>query len=399
MVFDDIIIGSGLTALATAIALKPSRKILVLAGPKPGTIRYYDQSEKVPRSYMGFGGLGNFWHGIIPMAMRAPYTKVCQEDLEKLFRYFYPRTDLNGHIGAPWLFIPRWPIRPGREWPKLVKARGGNIQLAYVDAEQFKLNGDSVDVITSGGSFRAGHVWVAAGALQTPQLLEASLNLPLKRARVSDHIICYAGQIDRREHPHFPHPQLEHVSEGYWLETYFDDEDEALFMTKPARFGYRALDYGIEHRAAFGLPAANALSKIMQAQSLGLFAEALFNRLGLFPYSSMLSVYSQILIRDAHSFEESDGSLKSSMDSAMSAIARVKPPWKELTRTKRPDLFIKGIHLHHTVDLPMLNSTGLCSEASAVRVVDASVLDDIGPEHHTFYTMAVASKAAREACE
>ncbi|XIA64107.1 hypothetical protein ACFIOY_35100 [Bradyrhizobium sp. TZ2] len=78
-------------------------------------------------------------------------------------------------------------------------------------------------------------------------------------------------------------------------------------------------------------------------------------------------------------------------------MAGLSIPWRELLKTRRPDLFLRGIHLHHSIDLDALNASGLESDRSTVRVVDASAIGRIGPEHHSFYTMARAYRLSRRA--
>lgn len=397
MAFDDIVIGSGLTAIATVIGLAPSRKILVLGGPKLGTIQYYNDKRTVPRSYLGFGGLGNYWHGVIATAACVPYAMEANGEIQTLFRYFYPNSSAEGRIGEPWLFVPRQPIRPAREWPKLSSKRGSNLKIEHLNADRFELGDGGVTVFTSQNTFRARRLWIAAGTLHTPPFLEASLATKVRRSFVSDHMICYAGQLDRTRNPHISAPMVNRTADGYWLRTFLDERLSAVFMPKPARFDYRTLDYGIEQRMAFGLPTGSAISKIIRSYSLGLVSEGLFNRYGIFPSADMLSVYAQVLVRDAYHLEWSRNSLELVRDNAARSIAAVKSPWAEMIRSRRTDLYIQGIHLHHSVDLLTLASMGVGSDASPVRIVDASVLDEIGPEHPSFYTMARACRVARNA--
>jgi hypothetical protein len=393
MAFDDIIIGSGLTALATVVGLAPSRNILVLGGPKTGAISYYNKSRTVPCSYFGFGGLGNYWHGVIATAASAPYASNANGQIASLFSRFYRRTSAEGRIGEPWLFIPRRPIRPAQEWTRLLAERGGRLRVEHVGADRFELGDGAVTVHAGSGRFRAARLWIAAGTLHTPALLETSLETTLRRPFVSDHVICYTGQIDRSMHPHVPPPKVERTPDGFWLRTFIDESRTAVFMPKPARFDYRILDHGIEQRMAFGLPTGSALSKILRSYSLGLVSEGLFNRFGVFPDASMLSIYAQILVKDAYRL--ASGGLDLVRTNAVQAIAAAESPWQEMARTRRADLYIEGIHLHHSIDLDRLTSVGLDSERSLVTVVDASVLDDIGPEHPSFYTMARAYGFAR----
>ena len=69
---DDIVIGSGLAALGTVLGLlaQPERRIVVLCGPVESSFLYYDDRRTVPCAFLGEGGLGSHWHGVIPTGWR-----------------------------------------------------------------------------------------------------------------------------------------------------------------------------------------------------------------------------------------------------------------------------------------------------------------------------------------
>ncbi|MBP8235290.1 MAG: hypothetical protein KAY22_23620, partial [Rhizorhabdus sp.] len=67
--YDDIVIGSGLTALGTVLGLPAARRVLVIAGPQDGQLSHYQAGRPAPSSYLGFGGLGRYWHGVIPTGL------------------------------------------------------------------------------------------------------------------------------------------------------------------------------------------------------------------------------------------------------------------------------------------------------------------------------------------
>jgi len=47
--------------------------------------------------------------------------------------------------------------------------------------------------------------------------------------------------------------------------------------------------------------------------------------------------------------------------------------------------------LHHSLEPEALAAAGLNTHSSRVQVADASVLPDIGPDHHSFRLMLAAS--------
>src|SRR5690606_23024079 len=77
--------------------------------------------------------------------------------------------------------------------------------------------------------------------------------------------------------------------------------------------------------------------------------------------------------------------------------ARAHAPFRGVRLSQRAELTIPGIHLHHTVDLAALARAGVRQPGHPVRVVDASVLKEIGPEHHSFKMMLAAHEDAASA--
>jgi hypothetical protein len=244
-------------------------------------------------------------------------------------------------------------------------------------------------VHTTGMSYRGKRVWICAGALHSPALLERSLGASVSRQFISDHVLCYLGRIDRSHTPVIP-GRVQRTGDGVWFESRYDDRERALYMLRPARFAFKRLDRGIEQRSAFGRPTGNRLSNIVRGASLGLLAEALYNRSGLFPNARMQSVYAQINVPDAYGFRSLDAHISTRREVVQAFVddVRANPPWPEMEKSERPDIFIPSIHLHHSIDVGALTRQGVGGPTSRVQVVDASVLVDAGPDHHSFKLMA-----------
>lgn len=392
MDFDDIVIGSGLAALGAVIGLQRSRRVLVLAGPQEGRFSHYDARNTVPSAYLGEGGLGNDWHGVIPTGMNRPIGDRPGEGFAALFRHFYRRSDPQLRLGRPWLFVPWRPIRPRPEFERLQRTRGDRLVIARELASGFRLVAGGVEVTAASGSHRARRLWVAAGALHTPPLLERSLGTGLSRGLASDHVGCYVGQADG-----LAAPRIERSLDGAFFQAWLGNHPDALYTLRPARFAFRSLDHGIEMRAVFGLPTGSAMAKITRRMSPGLLTEAFYNRFGLFAAAPRHSVYAQVLVRDAYRLDGT--SLKAQPEAIRAATdaARANAPFPGVRLSQRPDLTIPGIHLHHTVDLDALARAGIGRPGHPVHVVDASVLSEIGPEHHSFKMMLAARDRAASA--
>lgn len=391
--YDDIIIGAGLSALGVVMGLPASRRVLVLAGPEQGRFLHYDGSGTAPCAYLGAGGLGNAWHGVIPMMTDGPGAPG-RAQLAGLLARFYPQADAARFAGSQRLFVPWRPLRPRLQFARLASQRP-LLRISPEMATRFTAGDGGARVSCGDVNHDAARLWIAAGALHTPGLLDRSLGSGISRNSVADHVVCYAGNVDG-----VPAPKVERVRAGMYIPATLDANQVALYTLRPARFSFRRLDHGIEQRAAFGLPTGGVVAKLLRAMSAGLVNEALFNRFGVFARAARYSVYAQTRVPDAYDLRESaDGviALRPRTDAIRrhTDAARAAVPFAGMTHSRLPAMFLPGIHLHHTVDVPALKHAGINLPGSAVQVVDASVMQDIGPAHHSFRMLLHASELAR----
>ena len=391
MQHDHIIIGSGLAALAAALGSSPDEKVLVLAGEPEGRYRFYNALRAVPCAFTGYGGLGNDWHGVIPMRLEGTLTVEDFTEFTSFFGRFFPHAPVSDHAGRDAFFVPWQPIRPHRAWSALQAVRGSNLAIVPLQALQILEDGSGAAVRSGDGqTHRARHVWVAAGCLQTPFLLDSSFGPGIARDHVSDHALCYVGMIGRRAGP-----RITRHREGAFFEAFYGERRDTLYTLRPARFEYRRLDHGIEQRAVFGMPTGSAVRKIARRLSPGLLVEAFFNRFALFPQASCYSVYGQTAVRDAYTLRDAEMPITARIEVIAEATqsARERAPFADLQPSRRNDLYIPGIHLYHSVHVPALKSLGINEPGGSIQVVDASVIEDIGPEHPSFNVMFKAFKA------
>jgi hypothetical protein len=383
--FDHIIVGSGLTALAVFLGLPRELRVAVVRGPQPGRTLLYDQRQNVPCAHLGPGGLGNFWHGVIPLWADAHDA----QPVDQLLDRFYPGTRCNGDDAPKRLLVPWRPVRPLRVWRGEASPR-----LTMIDGCAEKLTCDDLgaSVRIAERTIRARRVWLAAGALHTPMLLADSFGPDLARPVVDDHVICYLGQSRQQ-----PPPQVRRGRHGLTLEAVATGS--ALLTRRPARFDFRQLDRGVELRAAFGLPTAGLVAKLCRVPSPGLWAEALYNRTGLLAASEVYSVYAQVVVKSAYRLGRGDHPVEPRPDALLEAIqtAHATAP-SDILPTRQPTSCLPGIHLHHSVNLTACAREGLQEDSSPIVIADASVLSDLGPSHHSFRAMARAYALARRAC-
>lgn len=399
---EDLIIGSGLTALGAALGLSPRRRVVVLAGNPPGHFQYYPDSRDTPCAYLGPGGLGQHWHGVIPTPALTQ-DEFGGEAFVRLFNQFYPHTDPRPHLDEPRLFVPWKPVRPLREWKRLQALRGTRLQWRVESALDIDINSmdataAAVAVRTAQNTYRAQRVWIAAGCLHTPALLERALQRQLARQCVSDHAIVYLGQVDRAQTPQVAAPTVRRTRDGMWVPARSTPGGEALCTLRPARFGFAQLDAGIAQRAAFGLPAGSAIRKLAAGASPGLISEVLYTRLGMFPAARRQSVYAQVMVHDAHAFDASAGRLLGARHDAIHAgvaAIRLQCPWPGLIASRELQLFLPGIHLHHSLQREILREAGLGRDQASLQIVDASDRDGLGSAHHSFRLMLAAAQRTR----
>lgn len=398
---DELIVGSGLCALAAALGLPAGRRVCVIAGEPRAGFRHYPDWPDAPVAAPAPGGLGQYWHGVIPTGLQRDLAEATDDEFQSLFAQFYPRSDVRPRLRSPWLFVPWRPIRPLREWMRLRRQRGTTLQWLETSALRFQRRAaqaedGAIEVRTADGrSVRARRVWLAAGCLDTPALLQRSLQEPLARDRVSDHAIFYLGQVDAGIG--VTAPRVERTRDGMWVEARYSEGGAELCSLRPARLAFRELDAGIAQRAVFGLPAGSAVRKLASGASLALISEALYTRLGLFPSAARYSVYAQTVVGDAFQFDAANGAMRTQLAAFRRAgdAARARAPWPALRPSRRPELFLPGIHLHHSLHVERLAAAGVDLPGGSVQVLDSSARADIGPDHHSFKLMLAGWRRAR----
>ncbi len=389
---DDIIIGAGLTGLATAMGLLSAggaRRVRVIGGPQDGETRTYTTGGGTPAAHVGMGGLGQFWHGVIPLSARhrlgasdAVFARVMEQ--------FYPRLDQSG-LGQDKLLVPWRPIRPKAAFQALAEAHDG---LTLDTRLVTQARSDGTVVLNDGTELAGARIWLAAGTLGTPELVESLLEEPVRDRKVSDHVIGYLGQITSDDPAVAALRRLHRERDGLVIPAYYSADGRVLYTLRPARFDFARLDEGFEKRAVFGLPTSRAVAGIAGKLSPGLVAEALFNKVGIGARSRIYSVYYQTVAKDAYGVDPA-GNLSAPDLTAIRAAAdhaRSEHPFDDLTLSKAPDLFLPGVHLHGSVtseERSALNSL------ERVTLVDPSGIDDLGPEHHSFKLMALAFDLAQ----
>lgn len=397
MVYDDIIIGSGLSALGTAFGLPRQHGVAVIAGPDEGAFRPYSSEHDVPCAYDGFGGLGNAWHGVIPLKLNGDFSGSDLTAFQNMFAFFYPETPIEAQFGKDWVFVPRRAIRPKEFWPKLSARFKESLTFVSHLAERVSFNKDgSLKVLCNDGSMlMAKRVWLCCGALGTPRLLHTSFGQGA-RTTLSDHVLIYLGRTDAHQGTPPLEVRTQKAREGFFLGVDYASEQDAMLTTRPARFDFAQLDNGFARRASFGLPMKRAIWQILKAPSSGLISEAFFNRYALFPKARYQSVYAQLRVPDALQLDPSQGAVQMRLEHIRAHIEKQRgqicPVGVE--PSQRPELFLPLIHIHGCIEQEALNELGINRPGATIQINDAAGISDIGPEHHSFKMMLWAAKRA-----
>jgi len=397
--YDDIIIGSGLVALGAYLGLPKGNNVLVIADQAKGDWLQYDHFNSVPKAFEGMGGLGNAWHGVIPLNT-SQYFDYSQQDLQDFLAMFYTDFRIEGLSGYKDLFfVPWFPIRPTNFWRKELESKPSKLFIANEKAERIDRGGTSQSVTTGQNTYRGKRIWSATGTLHSPKILASSIGVKCVRDFVSDHVISYLGQITVEDNPDLKGKFHLINKSGLITQFYADRASTALYSVRPAMFDFRELDYGLMQRAAFGLPTGGLIKKLLKRVSPGMLVEAVYNKTGLMDRSDLKSVYAQIDVKDAYRFNHESLVLEPNSENINARLKETRDgvPFHNVLHSKVRNNFLPGIHIHHSVDESELRLEGINCGDSPIQVLGPSIMDDIGNEHHSVRCMILAHKKVREA--
>jgi hypothetical protein len=389
---DELIIGSGLAGLGVLLGLAQRKCSVGILMENGSVIQFYPETQ-TPAQHLGHGGLGKYWHGVIPLGIRyrPPFFK--EAAWEELLELFYPGAALASEKG---LFVPKHPIRAHAEIDRIL-AQTSAISVAG-RAIRIEPKSSCVNVtLDDNRAIQTGRCWLAAGTLGTTNLLADSGLIAQRVRSVSDHMIGYAGQVERSEETDAYFEDFCRTSNGVIMPSRFDANGDYLYTLRPARFDFSKRDAGITKRAVFGQPTNRAVAGVMRSVSLGLVSEALFNKFGLFRTAKRYSVYFQSHVANALTLGLDSQLARPPDFNVTKKVERgiMQSPFRNLDATKETGLAIPGIHLHGTIGSEEEKQFGTGSEHASIELVDAATFREMGPEHHSFTMMARAYAMAK----
>lgn len=400
MIYDEIIVGSGLTSLATLLGLKENKnfnkkRILVLADQQAANIKIYNSRYNIPYINSSYGGLGNFWHGVIPLNLSKRFPELSKCSLIMLLKKFYPNVHWDKFVERKKFFVPWFPIRPKVYFQQL-SSQSSNLNIQYSKALVFRHAKNKMwQVITADCVYTTNRLWLCGGTLGTAELLDRSGYESATNEFVSDHFITYVGQILK-----CPYRLNNIVKKRYSWQGYIFDpmilNHNVLVTARPAFLDYKRLDFGIAQRQNFGLPVSGILGKLVRCKSPGLLCEAIFNKFGLMSASTIYNIYAQHQVPNV--LERKKGVLEIKLKNNIIKFHELKI--KSMLKnnickvSKKAGISFPAIHLHNSVHKNKLIKMGIAHKNSNLQIQDASVIKNIGPEHHIFRVMATAFRNA-----
>ena len=396
MFYDDLVIGSGLTALSVVMGLDESKRVLVLGGRQSTTLIYYPKNGNIPFLNLASGGLGNFWHGVIPLFDNVYFQNYQKDRKVNFLRKFYTKIIFSDSELKNGIFVPYFPIRPRKHFKKIL-AKNRNLEYFNTEADKFQVIGNKIVVDSGGRKFFCKRLWIAAGTLCTARLLECSGFQSLTNKHLSDHFIIYLGQIRKNELSCDKIIKIKQNKYGYSFIPFLRN-DSILVTARPAFFDYKKLDYGISQRQVFGLPTGSMITKLLKTSSPGLICESIFNKTGQLSNANLYNIYAQVNVKNSFTRTNKTFELKQNTEVIKNQLINISHSiiTPDFVPTQLSENFFPAIHLHGSVDKDnAIEKLNINNSDSNIYIVDPSIAADLGPEHHIFKFMQNAYQMSK----
>jgi hypothetical protein len=390
--YEEIVIGSGLTATGYVMgAIEKGKKILVISdlqSSSKSNINYYPHI-KTPLYTDEHGGLGNYWHGVIPLDI---YTESELATFESFLNKFYPRVNLSGKIESRH-FVPYCPIRPKSIFNKYIK--NSSIEVKFERVIKIDFDGSKWIIMTEKSILCAFKLTISAGAIGTARILYRSPIFKFSRfGFFSDHVIFFAGQVKSSNYDQ----QMLRSRSGIFPKIFSINKFNAdiKFILRPAAFDFKLLGGNLKARNVFANSGIKLYTKLFENRSLGLINEAVYNKFGISLNTDISNIYMQVPIINSYSLDRESGSIKcieSTIKKSLEIHTKfLKENLQDFVAQSHQNSWFPGIHLFRSIDYFELETVK--SFASSLKIVDSTVIQDIGYQHHTFKLMFDAYKTA-----
>lgn len=375
MIYDHIIIGSGITTLGILRGLASKniapRNVRIICDDRH-TRANYPGSKQLLQEF-ALGGNGKHWHGVIPLFDVPGSEYEFFDFMESIFKI---SLSANESIFVPRRVRPLVTNQSFSNWSD--SCEKGYAKSIDYDGEKFSISlGDKI--------LHSKKLYIAAGTYGANILLKNSIFRKFCLDECSDHICGTLGLITnnglsellgRNFKPNFN-------SAGYIVPV--KNTEYGLLTFRPAYFEMRGLNSAHLLGPTYSHRKTEMLKKLISKRSFGKIAEALALKTGLFYQSEFYSVHFQRLCRSALNFDENNSI--SINDSVMNNVIEVfENNQLELNMKFEPNHYF-GTHLHCSISK---NINDIAPDK--LIVFGPATSTSIGNLHHTFFEYFKAFK-------
>lgn len=373
---DICIIGSGVSALGAVMGVKGNDNIkkanICLIADDRDRVDYYDSGQIL--RYLGFGGTGKYWHGVIP-------TYPLSEAKKNIFQFFFG--DMDYIWGRPMLFVPRSPIRPNFYIRQLIEKE----EYIRDSVNKLILADDGVYILlNSGKKVFAKSVYCAAGVIGTLGILYRS-NIINNEITIGDHICGFVGFIGKDDIEGILGEEVKPIfgRKGYAVPCMFSDDGRTLFSFRPSRFEMKEVRNQLRGGPKFSVDRKKLILEIFKSKSIGRISEALSLRYGMLFSADKYSIHFQYECKEAHLLDLAKERLYPSFKDN-DVLRNVLPEVNKIFGIQNipPQKFYYGTHLFGAMGLPSI--------PPEITIVDSTLVNSIGGGHHSFSQMAYAKE-------
>lgn len=375
MLYDHIVIGSGITALGILRALESKniapRDVRIICDDR-NTRANYPGSKQLLQEF-ALGGNGKYWHGVVPLFDVPGSESEFFDFMESIFKVSLSTNES--------IFVPRR-VQP------LVTNQSFNIWLDSCvkgHAKSIDYDGENFSISLGDKVLRSRRLYIAAGTYGANTLLRNSFFRKFCLSDCSDHICGTLGLITRNG----LHELLERNfrsdfnNAGYTIPV--KNTEYGLLTFRPAYFEMRGLNSAHLLGPTYSHRKTEMLKKLLSKRSFGKIAEAAALKTGLFYRSQFYSVHFQRNCRSALNFDENN-SISISETVINDVIELFANNQLDLSMKFEPNHYF-GTHLHGSISN---NINDIAPDR--LIVFGPATSNGIGNLHHTFFEYYKAFK-------
>lgn len=363
-----LIIGGGVVGASTAIFLDYFGVNNISISTELEDKKSYQSLFQVDTitNFLGLGGLGNFWHGVIN-TNSIPRNDFSYKNILTVFELvmgFSPKPeDLNKEI------IPLTTLRP----KKLLDKLSNNTKI-LPKSISLKESSSQVKVNFSNGTFEYfDKVFVCSGSINNNDVLVNS-GLAKTNNRVSDQVIFYENKVlrvsDKISDKLKTKKRLGYIAREY------DLIDHIKVTYRPV---YGRNKSHIKNKSIYSNSPLRVVLSLMNPVNFVHIFESLYLRYGIQFPTKRCRRFFQVDIKDCYYWD--DGNLKVDHFKIQKLLKKLH---KSNITINESDI-VSGIHYYNTlIDVSSIVGQYNSNENKKIYHISSSSLSEVGPEHFTF---------------